>query len=256
MRRHRSAVRLWAVLVWLLVWEVAALLIGEDILLASPADVIKRLAELVCTPDYWKRVLFSTIHILWGLLLGMVSGVLLGSFAAFLPRVRELFSPIIYVIKAIPVASFIILAVVWLDETGLGAFISFLICLPVFYTNTVSGLTGADRKLVEMTKVYRMGPLKKLKAVYLPALMPYLKAALDVSVGLAWKSGTAAEVIAIPAGSIGEKLYRAKIYFMTGDMLAWTLTIVLLSAVTAFILKFLMTKAAGRWGGNDESTGA
>ena len=248
-RRHRSAVRLWAVLVWLLVWEIAALLIGEDILLASPVDVVKRLIELIVTADYWKRVLFSTLHILMGLLLGMATGVLLGSFAAFVPRVRELFSPIIYVIKAIPVASFIILAVVWLNETSLGAFIAFLICLPVFYTNTVSGLTGADRKLIELTKMYRMGFFKKLRAVYLPALMPYLKAALDVSVGLAWKSGTAAEVIAIPAGSIGERLYRAKIYFETGDMLAWTLTIVLLSALSAWALKFLMTKAAGRWGG-------
>ena len=232
-------------LVWLLVWQLGALLLNESLLLPTPVGVIRRLFVLMGTADYWQRVLFTQWRIFAGLLLGMAAGVILGRLSASLKAVKQLLAPLMYVIKAIPVASFIILAVVWLDEESLGTFISFLICLPVFYVNTVSGIESADPKLLEMTRMYRVGIRRKVQAVYLPALMPYLSAALDVAVGLAFKSGTAAEVIAIPGGSIGEKLYRAKIYFETGDMLAWTITIVLMSALTSWLLR-LIIRAPGR----------
>ena len=232
-------------LVWLLVWQLGALLLNESLLLPTPVGVIRRLFVLMGTADYWQRVLFTQWRIFAGLLLGMAAGVILGRLSVSLKAVKQLLAPLMYVIKAIPVASFIILAVVWLDEESLGTFISFLICLPVFYVNTVSGIESADPKLLEMTRMYRVGIRRKVKAVYLPALMPYLSAALDVAVGLAFKSGTAAEVIAIPGGSIGEKLYRAKIYFETGDMLAWTITIVLMSALTSWLLRLIIRAPGG-----------
>ena len=232
-------------LVWLLVWQLGALLLNESLLLPTPVGVIRRLFVLMGTADYWQRVLFTQWRIFAGLLFGMAAGVILGRLSVSLKAVKQLLAPLMYVIKAIPVASFIILAVVWLDEESLGTFISFLICLPVFYVNTVSGIESADPKLLEMTRMYRVGIRRKVKAVYLPALMPYLSAALDVAVGLAFKSGTAAEVIAIPGGSIGEKLYRAKIYFETGDMLAWTITIVLMSALTSWLLRLIIRAPGG-----------
>ena len=53
--------------------------------------------------------------------------------------------------------------------------------------------------------------------------------ACRLACGLCWKSGVAAEVIGLPSGSIGERLYDAKIYLNTGEVLAWTLVIVLIS---------------------------
>ena len=248
----RPAVRLWAVLLWLAVWQAAAMLLGQELFLVSPVKVLMRLWELVRTGDFWKRALASSGNIMGGLLLGALLGVALGALSAVSRFVKQLLAPLIAVIRAIPVASFIILAVVWLGPKHLGCFISLLICLPVFYTNTVTGIASADRKLKEMAEVFRFFPMKKLRVIYLPALLPYFKSACDVAVGLAWKSGTAAEVIAIPAGSIGEKLYRAKIYYETGDMLAWTLTIVLLSGAFALLIKKLTSLAAGKLGAEAE----
>ena len=52
----------------------------------------------------------------------------------------------------------------------------------------------------------------------------------------------AAEVIALSSGSIGEKLYNAKIYFQTADLFAWTAAIVLISAAgNSMILKWSIT---------------
>ena len=41
----------------------------------------------------------------------------------------------------------------------------------------------------------------------------------------------AAEVIGLPKGSIGERLYQAKIYLDTPDLFAWTAVIILVSLV-------------------------
>ncbi len=80
-----------------------------------------------------------------------------------------------------------------------------------------------------MAEVFRVGLFRRIVFIYLPQLKPYLISACSVAMGLAWKSGIAAEVIGVSNGSIGEKLYEAKIYYTTADLFAWTLIIVVLS---------------------------
>jgi NitT/TauT family transport system permease protein len=93
----------------------------------------------------------------------------------------------------------------------------------------LQGIKSTDGKLLEMAGIFRVGWLKKLKYIYLPHLKPFLVSACSISIGLSWKAGIAAEVIGIPDGSIGEKLYEAKIYFSSGDLFAWTAVIVTIS---------------------------
>ena len=216
---------------WLLVWQLGAMALKQEILLVSPVSVLKRWFELIGEADFWRRVAFSSLRIAEGLAWGMLAGALLGAAAARCEWVRVLLAPLVRVIRAIPVASFIILALFWLSKQSLSAFISFLICFPVFYTNLLTGVKSVDGQLMEMADVYGLGPLKRLT---------YLVAAANVSVGLAWKSGIAAEVIAVPRGSIGDRLYAAKVYLETGDLLAWTLTIVLLSLAFEGVVKAIL----------------
>ena len=49
---------------------------------------------------------------------------------------------------------------------------------------------------------------------------------------MAWKAWVAAEVIGLPSGTIGEKLYDAKVYLNTVDLFCWTVLIVLLSVLS------------------------
>ena len=239
-RLRNSKTKLWAVAFWLLVWYAAARLIGQEILLASPVSVFLKLIELVKEAVFWQRCAFSLMRIFAGLLLGALIGAGLGALSSRFRVVEELLHPLISVIRSIPVASFIILALVWLNERSLSVFIVLLIVLPVFYLNTLSGIRAADSSLLEMAKVFRLSHVKRIKAIYLPALVPYLLTAADVAVGLAWKSGIAAEVIAVPRGSIGEKLYYAKVYLMTSELLAWTVVIVLISALCSLALKLIL----------------
>ena len=223
------AARIAAAAVWLVVWQLGAAAIGQEILLVSPVSVLKRWAELAKTADFWRRIAFSSARIMAGLMCGMALGAVLGGISSRVAAVRELFRPLVGVIRAIPVASFVILALIWFGEGTLSAFIAFLICFPVFYSNVLVGLSSVDRQLTEMAYVFRLSRIRCFRYVEWPAVYPYLRAAINVSVGLAWKSGIAAEVIAIPRGSIGDRMYGAKIYLETADLLAWTLTVVLLS---------------------------
>lgn len=225
----KSGVKIWAVAFWLIIWQLAAMAVKQEILLVSPVSMLERWFELISEADFWARVAFSSLRIFEGLILGVALGSVLGVLASRFGFIKDLMTPLISVIRAIPVASFIILALAWVSEKSLSAFISFMICFPVFYTNVLNGAKSVDTSLIEMAHVFRLSPVKRFRYIFVPAVFPYLKTAFNVSVGLAWKSGTAAELITVPTGSIGELLHQAKIFLETADNLAWAFTIILLS---------------------------
>ena len=219
-----------AALFWLLVWQLAAMTVGQPILLASPAQTLARLAVLVGTADFWRSILFTLGHILAGFALASAAGAALACLAGRFEWVAGLLSPLLAAMRSVPVASFVIAALIWVPSRRLSILIAVVIALPVVYAGTLDGIRQIDPNLTEMARVFRMSRRNRLRVIALPAVLPSLASALSVSMGLAWKSGVAAEVIGIPGGSIGEKLYRAKVYLATPDLFAWTLTIVLLSA--------------------------
>ena len=156
-------------------------------------------------------------------------------------------------VKATPVASFIILALVWVNGSSLSVLISFLMVLPVLYSAVRTGIGSADRQLLEMAQVFRLPLGRRLRAVWLPAVLPAFRQGCSVALGICWKSGVAAEVIGLPDGSIGDALYRAKIKITlsTGELFAWTF--VLLSAVFEKLFLALLDKAVAAVLGEEEA---
>ena len=246
-RRSPVARRLLAAAFWLAVWQLAAMAVGQRILLASPLETLARLIELLPTGGFWRSVLFTLGHILAGFVLGSALGVALATLAARFTPVGELLSPLLSAMRSVPVASFVIAALIWVPSRRLSVLIATLIVLPVVYAAMADGLRQIDPKLMEMARVFRMSRRNRLRCVELPAILPSLTSALSVSMGLAWKSGVAAEVIGIPTGSIGERLYKAKVYLATPDLFAWTLTIVLISAACTRLLRLGLRRLDGLW---------
>jgi NitT/TauT family transport system permease protein len=144
------------------------------------------------------------------------------------------------IIKATPVASFIILALIWINSRNLSVLISFLMVVPVVYMNVLQGLHETDRKLLEMAKIFHITRRKMITSVYIPSVMPYLITSVTVGLGFCWKSGIAAEVIGRPSGSIGERLYEAKLYIMTKELFAWTFVIIIISVLFEKIVMLLL----------------
>lgn len=224
-----SPLRLWAVLFWLLVWQLGSMALDSQILLVSPVQVLLRLARLLPTVSFWSAVAFSFCRIAGGFLLATASGILLAALSARFRRVEELLAPAVLTIKSVPVASFIILALIWFSSRNLAVLISFLMVLPVIYTNVLGGIRAADRELLEMAQVFRIPAPRRIRYVYIPQVLPFFRSACGVALGLCWKSGIAAEVIGMPDGSIGERLQQAKVYLDTPDLFAWTFVIVCVS---------------------------
>lgn len=218
-------------LFWLLVWQAAHLLIRNSIIFVGPADMVRALYAQLGDPVFWRCILFSFARISLGFFAAFFCAVLLGSLACALPLVRQLLEPPLLLIKSVPVASFVILALIWAGSSGLSVLISFLVVLPMIYSSTLAGLESADPRLLEMARVFRLSLRKRIRFIYLPALLPYLLSGCRTALGMSWKSGVAAEVIGIPDHSIGEQLYYAKLYLDTAGLFAWTFMIVLISAL-------------------------
>ena len=241
--KKHARIQTWAVAFWLLIWQMASLLIGQEILLVSPLSVIKRLSQLAVTVDFWRSIGFSFIRIAGGFLLATVAGVLLAGLGSRFRWVRQLLAPALLAIKATPVASFIILVLIWVPSKNLSILISFLMVLPIVYTNVLDGIQSTDLQLLEMARVFRVPAWRTIRYIYVSQVLPFFRAACSISLGLCWKSGVAAEVIGIPKGSIGERLYEAKIYLNTPDIFAWTLVIILISLLFEKLFLFLLDQA-------------
>ena len=222
-------IRPWAAAFWLIVWQLAAMVVGQHLLLASPAETLICLGRLALQGSFWLSILFTLSRILAGFFCAALLSVLLAGLSARWNWVRELLAPPLAAMRSVPVASFVIVALIWIPSRNLSVLISFLIAMPILYAEALSGIGRADPELLEMAHVFHMTPLRRICHIYLPAALPGFRSALSVAMGLAWKSGVAAEVIGIPGGSIGERLYRAKVYLATPELFAWTLTIVLMS---------------------------
>ena len=220
-----------AALLALTFWEIAALLIHQRILLVTPVAVAKRLCTIWQVEGFARAIWFSFYHIAGGFLLGLILGCLLAYLAAKHPVVETLLWPWMATIKSVPVASFVVICLIWLSARNLSVFISFLIVIPIIYQNVLEGLRAENREMQEVATVFQLPWRKRFRYIELPKLRPFLLSACRVTTGMAWKAGIAAEIIGVPNGSIGKMLYTAKIYLDTDDVLAWTVIIVVISVV-------------------------
>ncbi|MDL2293543.1 ATP-binding cassette domain-containing protein [Ruminococcaceae bacterium OttesenSCG-928-D13] len=234
-----------AALFWVAVWQLASMLVNQVLFLPSPVDVVRALAGMLPSGVFWRAVGTSLWRIALGFLLGLVVGCGLATLAAASGFAEILLRPLMLLVRSTPVASFIILALVWINSRGLSTFISFLMVLPVIYSATLLGIRSADKKLLEMAGLFRVGHFRRLRAIYLPALLPALLNACELALGMSWKSGVAAEVIGLPAGTIGERLYQAKIFLQMPELFAWTAVIIALSAVFGKAVIALMRGGVG-----------
>lgn len=229
---------------WLCVWQLLALWVGNGLLLPSPAAVVARLGQLALTVGFWKVTALSLLRVVLGSVLAVVSGVLLAVICCRWKLADTLFAPMVTVIKSTPVASFIVLLLLWLGRDLLPVVIVVLMALPVIWGNVCAGIRNTDPLLLRTAKVFGFTRRRTLRRVYIPSVMPHFLSGCRTALGLGWKAGIAAEVLTVPALSIGKLLMEAKQYWEVTDLFAWTLVVILCSLI---IEKVLMA-AIGRLG--------
>ena len=238
--------RAGAVLLTLAVWQILAMSVGHQLLVPTPLSVVRRLGTIWTEAGFWGTVWFTFRKIVAGFLLGLGIGMGLGALAGRFPLLEILFRPWAVMIKSVPVASFIVICLIWMSSSRLSVFISFLMVLPILSTTVLQSIRSADPRLLEAVQVFRMPWRRRLTYLWLPQMKPYLLSACTVSLGISWKAGIAAEIIGIPSGSIGQMFYDAKVYFNTVDLFAWTIIVVVVSVLFEKGFLALLKWAFGR----------
>ena len=233
---------LFAIGFWLAVWYLLAAIIQKEIFLPYPHRVVERAIFLAKDVAFFKTVAISLARIL----VGYISGVALGFAVAMLTYkssfAMTIFSPLIRVARATPVASFILLAFLWLDNDTIPVFIAILMVMPIVWQNVLAGLESRDVKLKEMAKIFKLSPLKSFLKITFPEIKPHFYSGSLTALGLAWKSGIAAEVISYPKVAIGKEMNDAKMVLETADVLVWTVVVVLLSLMLEGLFKLAFNK--------------
>ncbi len=242
----RILLMLLSAVFWTALWGLAAEIVDRELMLPSPYRTFTRLIELMQTAPFWRAAWMSILRIGTGFLAGVLVGTLLAVATAVSETADVLFSPLNTLIRATPVASFIILAFIWIESGRVPSFIAFLMVTPIVWSSLKTAIRGVDPQLIEMTKTYRLSLLRRVRILYLPSVLPQYASASLTALGLAWKSGIAAEVICKPKNAIGTNLNDAKIYLETADLFAYTATVIALSVIMELVFRHLIRRFVGK----------
>ena len=235
----KAAILIAALVFWIGVWYLAAKMIGKSLILPTPEKVFLRLWELMGTASFYEILLFSLLRVILGFAISLFLGFFLGVLSFHLSPVRALVSPMMAIVRATPVASFILIILFWMKTQWVPAFTSFLMVLPIVWQNVLLGLEKRDGQILEMAKAFSLSPRTRFWKIDLPHLLSYVASAGKTGLGLAWKAGVAAEVLALSQKSIGYMIYNAKMYLEEVDLYAWTVAIILISVILEKIFSFL-----------------
>ncbi len=227
-------------LFWLLLWQAGAMAIGNLLIFPSPVETVIRLAELVLTADFWLFTVLSLTRIFIGIVTAIPAAIIFSALCTWSKTADRLFAPAVTLMRSVPVVSFILIAIFIFSREIIPSVITFTMAFPVLYENLRRGISCTDKELLEMSKVFAVSPIIKLKRIYFPAVKPFLFSAICTSVGLAMKAGIAAEVIAYIPNSIGKNLSDAKSYMAPADLFAWTAVILLLSLILEKAVRLIL----------------
>ncbi len=235
----RVAITIATLLFWILIWFLLSQKAGSKWILPSPIHVFSRLAQLAGTLDFYRILALSFSRVFSGFLAGILLGFILGTLSHYLKVVHALVFPLMAVIRATPVASFILVVLFWMTTDRVPTFISLLMVLPIVWQNTILGYEKKDPLLGEMAMVFRISPMRAFWKIDLPQVLSYALSAGKTALGLAWKAGVAAEVLALTKDSVGLMIYQAKMYLETVDLYAWTCAIILFSIILEKLFSIL-----------------
>lgn len=242
MNKRKYLYPILAVIFWIGVWEIVARGVDLSFALPGPLPTLLAFCRLLATPSFWQTVLFSLIRIFLGFLLGVLAAIPLAALTIRFPLADALISPAMTVIKSTPVASFIMVLWIMIGSAYVPTAIALLMVAPLIWQNLCQGWRALDRDLGEVLTVYKVPPHRRFAIYVLPTVAPYFRSACLSGIGLSWKAGIAAEIIAYTKNSIGRRIGDAKNYFEGAEMFAWTLSVILLSLLLEFVMRRIVAR--------------
>lgn len=229
---------------WLAVWVFAAALVAQPLILPGPGAVVVALLRLVCDANTWAILVGSGARILGGLALAAICGGVLAGVSVRSRTFARLVAPALSFVKATPVACVVVLLLIWLGSARVSIAVVFLMALPGVYFSLVEGLAQVDQPLEQMFRLHGVRGWRLFCAHTWREVLPFVLSCARAVIGMSWKAGVAAELIGMAAGTVGERIYQAKLLIETADLLAWTVLVVAASWACERVLVWLL-RASG-----------
>lgn len=238
----KAIIIILSVALWLGIWELLSRIIGYEFIFPGVSATLGAFFKLIATRVFWKSVLTSVFRIFLGLIFGIAAGTLLAAVSNAFPPFDTFISIGMNTVKSTPVASIVMVLWIIIGSANLPTVIGLLMVMPIVWQNLKDGYNSIDPELMELSDAYEFTGFKRFRLLIFPALLRYFIPAILTSVGLAWKSGIAAEIIAYTKNSIGKNIYDAKGTLDTVSVFAWTLAVLLISIVFEFAAKTLLRR--------------
>ncbi len=230
-----------------LVWQVLAIYLDANTIIPSIPEITAIFITLFIKKGFFTAVASTVGKVIIALSLTLLIGIPLGVLLGVNNKLYDMFRPIIMIIQAVPVISWLTLVIfAW----GIGfkgpIFITFLSLFPIALLTTISGVRNLDNDLLEMAYLYKVPRLLIIKDIYLGSLVPFIIAALDVTLGQAWKVVLVAEYLCGNSG-LGKLILAARYEVNPSKVWALTFFAVFLGLITERIVKMLLGRIAKQW---------
>lgn len=226
--------------IWVVIWQAVSLMVNQPLYVPSPYATLVSLGNIIVTQNFWMSVLATFVRVTTGIVISFVLGCSIAYISAHAKPVETFLSPFVTAVKSTPVMSIIIVALVWFKASFVPVFSCVLLCFPIFYANTLTGIKSVEKGYLELAKVYHVKRIRVIREITLPSVMPHVYTAISICLGFSWKAVVAAEVLSIPRYSMGYSLFATKLNLETADMFAWTIAIIVISIIVEKVLKRLL----------------
>ncbi len=240
MDKKRLLIKISVIFAWLIIWQIASIITGNALVLAGPIDTISALIGLLGAADSYAVMAASCLRIMGGFFLAMVTAYILGGLAYRYKPVEIFLSPVISCMRSVPVASVTVIVMLWMGSANLALFVVLLVAFPILYAGALRELRSVDESRLRLARHFHMPSVRRFRMIVLPCAKDGALSDIKLCVGMSFKAGAAAEVIAQPVRSLGEKIYLSKLYFDTAKLFAWTFIIVLLSFALSKLTVFVI----------------
>ena len=230
----------------LIIWVIAAKKTSSSLILPYPSQVIKVMCKLLKSPEFWSNFLLTFYRCIVSFLISLVLGVLIGVACALSVFCKRVFELPIAIVRATPVAAVILIVLFWFKSTNVPIIVSILMTLPIIITSVITGVSEADKKLLDMAQCFALSEKDCFKYIKLPAAIPFILNGAVSAFGLTWKVVVAGEVLSLPVRAAGTLLQRYQVHLESAYVLATAIILVtfsyLLQELFAFFVKRYLKK--------------
>lgn len=225
----RQYIGMASVFMMLVIWKLVSVSFGSDFILPSPEKTLRSVLSIIGDVGFLNVAGATILRGVAGFAIACLLGIGAGIAAGLSSWFNAFMAPVVVTVRSTPVVAFILLALIWLDSDSVPVFIAVLTMFPIVYSNVVEGIRSVDEKLIEMADFYKVSKRRVVRAVYIPAIAPFMVSGISTAVGIGWRAIIVGEVLSQPKYGIGTDMHAAQIYLKVDLLIAWTVLAVLLS---------------------------